>query len=396
MRNFFVQYFSNSNHGGLVLSGTFSRALTSSRVKFVYYVWVVLCSVSLFSVGLIGFSSSFICLLLSRYFFVYLRYRSVGRGNGAPGFMSYWTILYGCLFQFFSIYNFNESTVYTLMKFDFAIVMLSAAYYKQKNGYLSGRGIEFGLQNQMWAYAYKHFQRYPKNGLVYRVLNFSSVVTEYVIFLALMIPLTTKFAGFLICITFVFLGIFVRLGTLPLTMIFLGLILANTSRDQGEIIPFPILDWIFLGYFFLLVLSLLWAWIYFLKIEIPLFVKPILKISYTITGSIIWSVFTARLTENLIIISRKTDWSETPLYSKDFGVHSGISLTTLATYLDYFPADRQIQEERIKQYLKTMFKDDYEKNMSFYKIAINPEGVSLQHKITWTFIPTRDELVVLK
>lgn len=396
MRNFFVLYFSNSSQGGLVLSGVFSRFLTNFRVKFVYFAWVFLCSVSLLSVGLLGFFSSFVCLLFSRYFFIYLRYRSVGRGNGAPGFMSYWTIFYGCLFQFFSIYAFNESIISTLMKFDFAVIMLSAAYYKQKNGYLSGHGIEYGLQNQMWSYAFKRFQRFPKNGFIYKVLNFSSVITEYAVFLALLIPQTTQLAGFLICAMFVFLGFFVRLGTLPLTMIFLGLVIANPSKENGMLVPFSIINWIFVAYFFLLVTGLLWAWLYFLKIETPMFIKTLLKISYTLTGSIIWSVFTARLTENLIIVSRKIDRGEKLLYSTDFGVHSGISLTTLATHLDYFPSDRKVQEERIKQYLKTMFKDDYEKEMSFYKITINPEGVSLQLKKTWKFIPTSDELVVLK
>ena len=144
MRNFFVQYFSSTNQGGLVLSGKFSNFLTRARVKSIYIAWCFFCGISFFSVGLTGFFSSFLCFMFSRYFFIYLRYRSVGRGNGAPGFMSYWTILYGCLFQLFSIFDFQQDAIYLLMKLDFAIIMISAAYYKQRNGYLSGRGCGLG------------------------------------------------------------------------------------------------------------------------------------------------------------------------------------------------------------------------------------------------------------
>ena len=369
MRSYFVRYFSREEDGGLVMGGRFSHFLTNRNVKIIYFLWGAGCLLTLIFTNIVASISSFICLVLSRYFFIYLRYKAVGRGNGAPGYMSYWTILYGFLFHAFHNVEAGITLVYTLMNIDFALIMLSAAYYKYRTGYTRGRGIEFGLRNEMWSWAYKAFRRIPLNSFVFKVLNFSSVVVEFAICILLLVPGLEKYGGALLGIMFIIL-LMVRLGTLPLTMICLSFVIIFIKRDTGTSFEWTYVI-VILSVFLLLVSGLVWNWMYFLGIRVPQKLARFLKFAYVITGTIIWSVFTARLTENYIAIKQKRGNEFFSLRAPDVGVHAGITLTTIATYTDYFPQGSKDQENRLRVYIQSMYPKEFDIEVTFYKISFS-------------------------
>lgn len=366
MRNYFIPYFSKQEDGGLVIGGRFSHFLSKEKVRVIYLFWGIACFLSLILTNKVAWVSSFICLIFSRYFFIYLRYKSVGRGNGAPGYMSYWTISYGFLFGLFQGAETGLALVYTLMKLDFALIMLSAAYYKYRTGYTRGRGIEFGLRNEMWSWGYKVFRRIPLNSVFFKVLNFSSVAVEIAICILLLIPGLEKYAGALLAAMFIILLI-VRLGTLPITMLCLSFVII--FMKPGNEIRY---EWFhvtsIISTLLLLTLGLAWSWIYYLRLNLPLQIAKVLKFAYVITGTIIWSVFTARLTENYVVIKQIRDDEFYILKAPDAGVHAGISLTTIATYTDYFPQGIKDQENRLRVYIRSMYPREYDIEVTFFRI----------------------------
>ncbi len=364
---FFVKYFSHVDHGGLVMQGFLTQHLTKHRVSFIFASWNIALIFNIFFSGATVIISNLICFFFSRYFFIYLRYRSIGRGNGAPGFMSYWTLTYAVIFQFLETNDIDNGSVVLLMKWDFAIIMLSAAVYKYKTGYLKGRGIEYGLKNEMWTWAYRMFQKVPNDSPIFRILNFLSILVEFLVFLFLLLPGFHRFAAVLLALMFLFLFAFVRLGTLPITMFALSYVYFGVTDYDYKISSPVFLNLLCVSYGLLLIFSLAWNWTYFLKIETQRSLAFTLQKSYLITGSIIWSVFTARLTENLILIQEVAKGQSTAIKSIDFGVHSGISLTTIATYTDYFPEETVEQNRRFEIYLKSLYGNISNKEIFFYK-----------------------------
>ena len=380
---FFVKYFSHVDHGGLVIQGFLTQSLTKKRVSFIFAIWNIALIFIFFSSGAAVIISSLLCFFFSRYFFIYLRYKSIGRGNGAPGFMSYWTMTYAIAFQFLEINNINNGSVVLLMKWDFAIIMLSACIYKYKTGYLKGRGIEYGLKNEMWTWAHRIFQNFPNNSFIFRILNFLSIIVEFLVFLFLLLPGFDSYAAILLALMFLFLFAFVRLGTLPITMFALSYVYFGASGYDYKINSPMFLNLLCVSYGLLLIFSSTWNWIYFLKVETPRNLAFILEKAYAITGSIIWSVFTARLTENLILIYKVARGQTTGTKTIDFGVHSGISLTTIATFTDYFPEATAEQERRFKIYLKSLYGDVSDKEILFYKMRAS--GNKLEMNLIKTF-----------
>jgi hypothetical protein len=135
----------------------------------------------------------------------------------------------------------------------------------------------------------------------------------------------------------------------------------------------------------LLLLSSSWNWIYYLKLQIPSHLQFVLTKAYSFTGTIIWSVFTARLTENLIHIYTVERNQLKPYKSSDFGVHSGISLTTIATLTDYFPKATDEQESRFEIYLKVIYGGTTNKEIHFYKNRLNGNSLEMELQKIYKF-----------
>jgi len=393
LRKFFITYFSNSFSSGLVLDGVFSKYLSRKNTKYIYICWIASNILALFGSQYLSLISAITIFIFSRYFFIYLRYKSIGRGNGAPGFMSYWTIKYSLYFQIFTFLEIDFDLIFLVMKIDFAMIMLSAGYYKQRTGYLRGRGIEYGLRNKMWSWAYVFFTQRSNSALLFKILNFASIGIEYLLFVSLLVPGMGKFAGIQLLVMFFFLLVFVRLGTLPVTMFLLSIVIFFSENNSYQLILRGEYKEFAIAYILLLALSIVWNWIFFFKVKIPFWMSWILRTANLITGSLIWSVFSASLTENFIEIVRFEGTKEFEVRGKDYGVHSGITLTTIATYTNYFPASKEIQELRLLHYLKCLFPGNQVLFVRFKKLKLTNNGNYYSVEKSWKFDSAENTLL---
>jgi hypothetical protein len=389
IKRFYLQYFSSSRSSGFILSDKY-RWLTCQRVKVIYFVWLT-SLVVVFIAPSHAFSKfiGLIPIIFSRLFFVTTRYTSVGRGNGAPGFMSYWVLLYG--FFYLLLIN-HESWVYSIaliQAIDFGLIMLSAGIYKIIAGYLKGEGIEFGLVNPIWSIFNSFWLKFSNNSLVFRILNIASVASEIVIAIFFVNIQTWKYSGLLIILMFVFLGLTVRLGFLSITMIVLGVIFVLLSMAMKEVSVSDLTSINTLTIFFfciLFVFTYIWNWSFKLNKKLPSILAVVVKFSYKISGGIIWSVFTKQLTEiyidydSQINDSKISNAKKCPLQISSRGVHNGITVTTLANYSNYFPQNHHENKRRIATYLESA---KVFESLSIYRIAKIELGWELQKICVW-------------
>jgi len=362
---FAIPYFSNSNSGGLVFSGIASKFLSKQNMRLVYFFWLLFSLISWipwFEIDKeVRLISMFTCVVLCRYFFVYLRYKSVGRGNGAPGFMVYWFCLYGFLFAAVENFNLRVEPLSLLFLFDFSLIMISAGTYKLLNGYARGNGIEYGLCNPAWSYLstffqslYKHAKAKNKVKLLNVTLNFSSFLTEFLIGIFILFDTLRTLGALLLLTTFIGLLV-VKLGTLPFTMMAIAYaIYIQDVTFMSVFRDFSYIEIAYAIYGLTLILSYLWVWAYNLKLELPKGLHTLSLLSYTLSGSIIWSVFTRDITKHFLVIEgnagdKLQDFKS--LRTRDEGVHSGISRATLMTFSKYASMKDRNFEERLQIYL---------------------------------------------
>jgi hypothetical protein len=322
----------------------------------------------------VSIAPAIVALGLSRICFVETRYTSIGRGNGAPGFMSYWSVCYGLGFLLSIECISLLSPLIRVMTIDLMLIMLSAAVFKSLNGYLSDSGIEYGLVNPVWSYWYRKWLTLPSNSRIFQFLNVLSVLSEILIALFLLFPKTWFLSSWILIVTFILLMITVRLGSLPITMIIVGLSIFYSKKIvlENQISHNDLLNYLSGAYILLLVMNYTWVWSYNRKKQLPFLIGRIAKISHRIAGAIIWSVFTAGLTTNYFELNhsvkkrgRLVDFHFGDINTPDSGVHSGITLTTLSTYRDYFPNNLKHWDERCSFYLQANPKIS---SLVFYKI----------------------------
>jgi hypothetical protein len=382
---FAVPYFSHTSSSGLVISGFASRFLKQQNVRILFTTWCTFSVIAWFPwVELaqeIRLIIMFTCVVFCRYFFVYLRYKSVGRGNGAPGFMVYWFSLYGFLFAFVECFGLRTEPLSALFLFDFSLIMLSAGSYKLINGYVKQSGIEYGLCNPAWCYFADLFSLFfttasseKLSKTLRTLLNYSSFLTEFIIGFLILFPDLRKISGILVVATFLLLLI-VKLGTLTLTMITIGFAIYIQDVEITSVFDRPTLfEGIYLLYAFSLILSYLWVWCFHLKIHLPKGLHLISQSAYQFTGAIVWSVFTRNITKHLVVLlgfSRSDAKISREIRGLDEGVHSGISKATLMTRSQYGFADKSDLASRLSIYINSsLFKNVVIQEVHCYEIEL--------------------------
>ena len=357
---FYSTYFAHGDSMGLISRYPFGWKPNKLKIKFFYILWIssliyILILPSTWAT--MAFATYVVCA--SRIFFVATRYESLGRGNGAPGFMSYWSTFYGLGFVISQHIESLLPYVIVTLAVDLFLIFLSAGIFKYFNGYASGQGIEFGLVNPVWSIWYKRWIKIPPNSLIFSFLNVFSIISELGISLFLLHPKTWWLSSCLLILMFIFLMSCIRLGTLPITMIIIGgtlflgqkILLEGHHQKNDAALSMSLL------YILLLIMSYIWTWSFNKKVQLPFFLSKLTRWSYGLTGAIIWSVFTVKITSNYFEcnqeIKRKSSlrtFDFAKLTSPDLGVHSGITLATLRTFLDYFPNDNEAWEHRCLLY----------------------------------------------
>jgi len=359
------RYFLSERWGGFAARG---RAVEIVHSPFSYPIVLAAWSASAFALlaGVASPWAALINLLLCRYFFVQMRWKSVLRGMGAPGFMLYWLGAVVFLLELTQQYAPGARSLALLVaQVDIAFIMLSAGIYKLTAGYARNEGMDLGLANPMWGYWWRRYAKLPPGHWLFRALNHLAWSTEIAIAVLILIPATRFAGGLLLAVSFAFIATQIRLGFLCETVIVAGLLFVG-----GEPPPLtppvtlldPVLRAALLAYLCLLPLAHAGLFYNFYgRRSLPL--QRVLERYTNCFGLIIWRVFSSDITNFVIEVYRQPRADGARQLVSRYGldgdlrfnhVAESIALSSLFTTLKYYPADSDLFRERILRYSRTI------------------------------------------
>ncbi len=374
------RFFVSERWGGYARSSRSVDALQNPRVMPVLLAVWLAAAVGI-TAGWARPWPALINLLLCRYFFVQMRWKSVLRGMGAPGFVAYWLGAVVFLLDFVTFAAPAQRPLALLvMQVDFALIMLSAGVYKLTAGYARNHGMELGLCNPMWGYWWKWYATLPPDHVLFRLLNHLAWSTEVVSALLMLIPGTRELGGLLLSVSFVFILTQIRLGFLCEMVVLAGLLyvtpgsaidgwIGQVSGFVHDVVTVPaggriisaVLSVALLGY--LVVLPFAHAGLYYnfyARRRLPAPVQRLLDWYTNLFGIIIWRVFSVDLVNFFIRVhAQASDGTRTlagGLGSWPRFNHVGemISLTSLFTTLKYYSTNAEVFRERLVRYARTV------------------------------------------
>jgi hypothetical protein len=338
--------------------------------------------------------AALINLALCRYFFIHLRWRSVLRGMGAPGFISYWTGLAVFLLEFTQQYAPGlHSLALLFAQFDLALVMLSAGIYKFTAGYPRNHGMELGLCNPMWGYWWRWYAARPPHSPVFWTMNQLAWGTEVAIALLAFVPATRELAGLLLIVSFLFILTQIRLGFLCEMVMVCGLLYVPAgglldpwiARAVGSGATYAAaaatgvvaVDVVAGAGFSRLISAALWTYLVLLPLahaglyynfyarrRLPAPIQWLLDRYTNLFGLIIWRVFSVDVVNFFIRIWREPRDVGARVPAARLGAwprfnHVGemICITSLFTTLKYYPSNDALFRERVLRYARTLSRD---------------------------------------
>lgn len=323
-------------------------------------------------------------LALCRYFFIHMRWKSVLRGMGAPGFIAYWTGLVVFLLEYTTrLAPDLRPLALLVVQVDFAFIILSAGVYKFTAGYPRNQGMELGLCNPMWGYWWRWYAARRPNHPVFWTMNQLAWGTEVVAAVMMLVPATRELGGLLIVVSFLFILTQIRLGFLCEMVVLCGLLYvtpggaidrwigAATVAAMPQAVAADALAvtaaHTLLGaalWLYLIALPFAHAGLYYnfyARRSLPAPLQRVLERYTNLFGMIIWRVFSVDIVNFFIRI-----WSE----PRDGGArlpvsrlgawprfnHVGemICLASLFTTLKYYPSNAAIFRERLLRYGRTL------------------------------------------
>lgn len=323
-------------------------------------------------------------LCLCRYFFVSMRWKSLTRGLGAPGFMNYWLGAAVFLLEFTRTYTPEVfSLALFVLQMDFAFIMLSSGIYKWTAGYPHNHGMELGMVNPQWGYWWKFYREKSPQHWIFYVLNQLAWSLEVLAALLMFLPSTRFWGGVVIIASFIFILTQIRLGTLCY-VVMIGGVLFFEPGSWGEYLivnylpglPHATTLWFspppILGQGLQV---LLWAYLLLLPLahtglylnfyghrRLPGPLQAVLERYTNFFGIIIWRVFSVDLTCFFIRIYQQDEQGQRTLLSR-YGdwrlprfnhVAECITITSIFTTLKYYPSNSQLFQERLLRYAKTL------------------------------------------
>ena len=389
---------------GLTLLGTLFRTLPSARRFFMSERWggfakseplvdcfqnpVVLpfllafwfIAAALLTADRMPAAASFANLLISWYFFIWMRWRGVHRGLGAPGFLTYWLALALFLLEYSRRYApaLQPLALFTL-QLDFAVIIFSSGFYKFRAGYLQNQGMEFGLVNPQWGYWWKFYQSLPAGHWIFKAYNQLAWSGQIAAALLMIFPATRFWGGALLIASFAVIVFNVRLLFLcPMVMI-CGLLYFAPGSPGDRLLsrfsflsspeisagPLPFLPFVNEGLKMALILYLVILpfahaglfYNFYARKSLPLRFQKILETYTNFFGMIVWRVFSYDLVNFFVRIYRapRTPKGERSLVShwdrhtclRYRHVGEAITVTSLFTTLKYYPSDDSLFRERL-------------------------------------------------
>ncbi len=396
------RFFQSERYGGYGESSPYVDCIQNPVVlPLVWAAWMCSCLCLVFGVG--GMIPVLFNLACAHYFHIQMRWRGVVRGMGAPGFLTYWLAAAVAIMEFGRLHAPQLLPLGVLvLQVDFALIMLSAGLYKSTAGYLFNDGMECGMVNPMWGYLHRFYSRFKPQGLLFWVFNQLAWGTEVVAAILMLIPQTRWLGGLAIAMSFVYIGVTIRLLVLC-PMVILGCFVFFTTADPagaligGSLVTAPAagaapawLTWA-VGCFltaYLILLPLSHAGLFYNFYSGKAFWTPLqgaLEAWTNAFGIIIWRVFSFDHTSFYVNVYRQeADGSRTLLSNYDTvgsrfnHVGECITVTSLFTTLKYYPSNNEIFQQRVLRYARTL-PCPAGTSLVFEYVSIRKEGGEFSH-----------------
>ncbi len=294
---------------------------TKLKSKILIIVWF-LSSINLILPGH-AFFGSFCLSIIFRYYYIYSRPHNLFRGGGAVGMYPTFISNAICLIELGIILGFSNNyiaSVLLIMSIHLGITIFDAGLYKVLNGYYKNEGIEYALNNHLWTYWSSIIKKINLPNYIWLIPNFFISFAQLFIGILLINPFTVNIGLNFLSFGFIFLGIFLKLGTLPFLVgsyqllvkdfTFLDYLNINFDNYYTTSIIFKFKNIIFLESFFILIfylLLLIYILVQFLlyfnfykKIRFSKFFQNIIDFISLYSPVIIWRVFSPDVV-NLVV-----------------------------------------------------------------------------------------------
>lgn len=388
------RFFLSERWGGYGEASAPVRAIQNPTVMpAVLAAWAI--AALLLAAGILTPWTALATVLISRYFFIQMRWRSVLRGMGAPGFVVYWLGAAVFVLELTRTYApAIQPLALVALQVDLGCIMLIAGTYKLTAGYARNEGMELGLANPQWGYWWRRYSRVTPTHLGLRLLNHLAWSTEIAIGLLTFLPRGRAWAGALLFTTFAFIATQIRLSLLCPTMMAAALIYipAGSAVDRAisSVLPLALVaaptvsplpsnlgTAITIGLLaYLALLPLAYGGLvfnFYARRRLPASLQRLLETYTNAFGMILWRVFSADVTNFYVVIHEAYRDGRSPahLVSAYPGVSGAasvssrirrrfahvaesIAITSIFTSLKYYPDDRRRFEERLLRYARTI------------------------------------------
>ena len=374
------RYFCAEPWGGYTQRGSLSSVI---QRPFIVFVWLALWCASAVALiaGRFVVPAAAFNLLTCYYFFNRLRWTSLSRGMGAPGFIAMWLGAAVLLLEVTRAHMPSAHGVVLLtLQVDFGLIMVSAGLYKLFAGYRHWSGMELGMANPEWGYWSSFWSRWSPRHPLFRFLNEMAWGTEVVCGVLMLFPVTRAWGGAGIALSFVFIATQIRLGFLCEMVITCCLLFftAGTWPDQWLSAVLPPVPSRMVGEPWPLVASMLTAacWIYMALLplvragmfynqlkhrSLPVPVQRALDAYANAFGLILWRVFTADVVNFFVRV-----WEVNPGGRRQISDFAGrgwsrfaqvaecIVITSVFTTLKYFPSNGALFQQKLLRYARTI------------------------------------------
>lgn len=378
------RYFFGERWGGFTESGTLSDALQNPPVASLLVAAWMAANVAMLSNHFVVQAAA-LNLLCCYYFFNRLRWTSLSRGMGAPGFIALWLGAAVFLLELASRHAPDvRGLVLLTLQLDFGAVMLSAGLYKLAAGYRQRSGMELGMVNPEWGYWPSFWKTWPPQHPLFRFFNEMAWSTEVLCGLLMLIPATRSVGGAVMLLSFIFIASQIRLGFLPeMVMVCCLLFFAEGTlvdtwavaavqwagvapATAGALMPSwaqQALAAVCVGY--LVLLPLVRAAMFYNQLRHRSLPRPLQRgfdAYANLVGLILWRVFTADVVNFFVRVwevpasgARRlvSDYKRTgpSRYSQ---VAECIAITSVFTTLKYFPGNAALFEDKLRRYARTV------------------------------------------
>lgn len=379
------RFFVSERWGGYAESSRW-RDMLHSPAAYPLVMGTWLASAALLVVGWAVPVAALVNLALCRHHFVAMRWRSVLRGMGAPGFMTYW--LGGAVFLLESTTRFAPSLrplALFVIQADFALIMVSAGLYKVSAGFARNEGMELGLANPAWGYWWRWYMSLPPSHPLLWVLNQLAWSTELAAAVLLLVPATRTLGGLLIIVSFFFIATQIRLAYLCETVMVCGMLYFTPGSLPDRLVervvsavatvtepePWSLPAWLTVAVAaallaYLVLLPLVHGALFYnlyARRPLPGRLQGALERYTNVFGIIIWRVFSSDLVNFYIRIFSEHRPRGTRVLLSRYGIGGGprfghvaesIAVTSVFSTLKYYATNLTLFEQRLLRYARTL------------------------------------------